>query len=361
MRTKAEMSHHAPNTSCRCKQIQVTSANSYRYNATERFENLYEKQARVNCPGAILIHHSGEQATLLELRLGVGDLVDQEPHTALRDDIREAVAALDVQHGLCPWRALAVEPHEWDDIDDRVRQPADHGPPPGLPDEVPDASVRLLLAGLLEPEDQLLNNVAERDHGTGPVVPPFGNARAGEEKLTGVPNDDHQGGGDTEAPALGAALFRRQLHAEHDLDEQQRNRQEPVHVTVGVVERHAGQFGIGVSLRTEVGVLLARVGPGVLVGVNPAVEDTDVVVGGDEGHHAGDEHCALVLRHDRRHPQPQEQRGGHHGGQREGQDVVNGLVVRIAHLEHHHGYKGCAARWDEMGSENCSSEGPCLG
>merc|ERR1711988_905778 len=128
--------------------LHTNTNNEFYSYTTERFENFNEKQTRVDCPGAILIHHSGEQATLLELRLGVGDLVDQEPDTALRDDIREAVAALDVQHGLRPRCPLAVEAHKRDDVHDRVGQPADHGPPPGLPEKLPDASVRLLLAGL---------------------------------------------------------------------------------------------------------------------------------------------------------------------------------------------------------------------
>merc|ERR1719158_2602456 len=165
-----------------------------------------------------MIHHSAEQRTvLLHLRLRVRDLVDQEADTALRDDIRGAVATLDQHHGLRTWGLGSMEPKKWDDVDDRVGEPADHGVPACRPNEVLNVGVLLLRGGLLQAVNELLHDVAEAAHGRAPEIPAVGQGWASKDALTGVPDTDHEGRGDAEVPALGAALLRRQLHDQDDL------------------------------------------------------------------------------------------------------------------------------------------------
>ena len=55
------------------------------------------------------------------------------------------------------------------------------------------------------------------------------------------------------------------------------------------------------------GVAVALVDVGELVGVDPRVEDPEVVVGGDEGDQAGDGHRRLVLLVHRAQAQPEEE------------------------------------------------------
>merc|ERR1712146_856209 len=119
-----------------------------------------------------LICRSAKQgAALLQLRLRVRDLVDQEAHATLRDDVRGAVAALDQHHGLC-WGARSMEADQGDDVHHGVGEPADNRDPAGLPDHGLDAGVGLLRGGLLQSEEQLLDDEGEEDEGSEPVVPP---------------------------------------------------------------------------------------------------------------------------------------------------------------------------------------------
>merc|ERR1719408_582426 len=60
------------------------------------------------------------------LGLHRGDAEDQQTNTALRDDVREAVAQLDADNGL---RAGGAE--HGDDVHERVGQPREHGHPLG--------------------------------------------------------------------------------------------------------------------------------------------------------------------------------------------------------------------------------------
>ena len=80
---------------------------------------------------------------LLLLGLGRSDAVDDEPNTALGDDIGAAVAHLDVHHRLSPCKTKHGE-----DVDDGVNQPARHGDPLSTEDQIADLWVRLRSAAV---------------------------------------------------------------------------------------------------------------------------------------------------------------------------------------------------------------------
>merc|ERR1719231_1000082 len=66
--------------------------------------------------------------------------------------------------------------------------------------------------------------------------------------------------------------------------------QQPVHVTISIIERHACQ-----SWCLHLHGTISNFTCGILISLHPRVEDPDVVVGSDEGDQARDEHSTLVL------------------------------------------------------------------
>ena len=63
------------------------------------------------------------------------------------------------------------------------------------------------------------------------------NIYAHGDHLAGVPEDDHEGRRETEGHRLEDRLRRGQLHHEHDLNAEEGHGEEPVHVTVSIIER----------------------------------------------------------------------------------------------------------------------------
>merc|ERR1719461_1012887 len=121
----------------------------------------------------------------------------------------------------------------------------------------------------------MIMTAEEGNHGSGPESPTLGQVSLVEDELAGVANDDHDGGGDSEAHSLAEEGLRVELHDEEDLKEQERHGQEPVHVSVGIVEGLSG----GVRGDGVVGSVLVHVlHRGVFVGFRPRVEDPEVVV-----------------------------------------------------------------------------------
>merc|ERR1719301_244822 len=122
------------------------------------------------------------------------------------------------------------------------------------------------------------------------------------------------GRGKTQAPALRNRFLRWQPHHEDQLDEKERDRENPVDVPIGIVERLPRQFDDVVALiRAELHIEC----------VIPGVEDSEVVVGRDEGHQACNrQRCAVVLG-DVRNLQPEEYRRASHPSDAKRKGVVH--------------------------------------
>merc|ERR1712109_10192 len=143
-------------------------------------------------------------------------------------------------------------------------------------------------------------------------------------------HSDFQGRADAQSLRLRVEGAVVQLHHQQHLIEQQWHREEPVHVTISIVEGNARKTGC-IDLQGSIHDLAGTVG----VSLHPRVEDAEVVVCCDECHEARDEHCTLVLVSDSCGTEPQVHSGGHHAHQGEGERVVHRLVLHIAHLVHH--------------------------
>merc|ERR1719502_2382444 len=264
----------------------------------------------------------------LLLGLGVSDLVDHKANTALGDDVGDAVADLDGDN-----RLGSGDAQHWEQVDNWVGAPRDHSHHLGSGDLAGNSLVLLSSSGGSQADQELVDDVQEEGHGDEPAHPARSQVTS-HDQLTIVARHNHQGSTQAQAPSLGAELRSWQLHHQQDLDQEQRHSQEPVHVSVGIVEWHTSQLW-----RTHLqGTSLHRASS-VLVGINPRVEDSDVVVGSDEGHQARDDHSRLVPVLHSEGAEPQVHGGGHHARQGEGEHVVHRLVLQIGHRVHHHGCK----------------------
>merc|ERR1712060_875328 len=90
----------------------------------------------------------------LVLRLGGCDVVNVQPDTALGDDVRHAVAALDGDDG-----GGAGEAEHWKHIHDRVGAPADDCDQLTLLDQARDGGVLLSSCGISQADEQSVNDV----------------------------------------------------------------------------------------------------------------------------------------------------------------------------------------------------------
>merc|ERR1711893_223760 len=95
----------------------------------------------------------------LLLRLGIGNLVDEQAHATLRDDVRGTVADLDADHGLGSRDAQHRE-----EVHDRICAPADHSHQLSCLDLVLHNTIGLTLSGLAQAHQQLLDDVQEEGH-----------------------------------------------------------------------------------------------------------------------------------------------------------------------------------------------------
>merc|ERR1712048_1188124 len=161
--------------------------------------------------------------------LGIGDLVDQESNTALGNDVRGAIANLNGHDRVCCCDAV-----HWEQVNHWVGAPADHGHNLGGADLAPDCWVSLVVGG-----SGKTNN-----------------------ELTVVAGDNHEGRAKSKCPGLAVVRLLVQIHHQEDLNEQQRHSQEPVHVSVGIVERHTCQsWCLHLHGTINHGVDAIRVGP----------------------------------------------------------------------------------------------------
>merc|ERR1719502_1422984 len=261
----------------------------------------------------------------LLLGLGVSDLVDHKANTALGDDVRDAVADLDGDN-----RLGGGDAQHWEQVDNWVGAPRDHSHHLSSGDLGGNSLVLLGSSGGSQADQELVDDVQEEGHGDEPAHPARSQVTS-HDQLTIVARDNHQGGAQAQAPSLGAELRSWQLHHQQDLDQEQRHCQEPVHASVGIVERHTSQ-----GWSAHVQGTIRDLASSVLVGINPRVEDSNVVVGSNEGHQARDDHSRLVPVLHSEGAEPQVHGGRHHARQGKGEHIVDSLVLQVGHLIHHH-------------------------
>merc|ERR1711990_655423 len=210
-----------------------------------------------------------------------------------------------------------------DDVHNRVCAPGEHGCP-ARPLDLVAASLRLGLLGLLEADEEGVHDVAERQHGEEPEAPSSASLAGG---LARVAVKNHESRADAEGGATLEGLLLGEAHHEDDLDEEQRDGKEPIDVPVGVVEWNTGG-GVAELLRVALVVVDALLGD-LTRGVrsDEGVEDTEVVVHGDESHQASEAESSLVALAEASEAEEEENGRRCHGGKPEGEGVVDEVIL----------------------------------
>merc|ERR1712032_816121 len=199
-----------------------------------------------------------QQATLAFVgRLQGGDLVDEQANTALGDDVGHAVTDLHCNNCLS-----SSNPEHGKQINHGVCAPADDGDDLAEGDHALHCGVLLTGGGISKANEQGVDDAQEDHHGEEPACPTLAQVAADDE-LSWVSYGDHRGGCDSKLLAISAALSGAHLHGQDDLHEQQGPGQEPVHVSVSIVERDTGE--LGVRVRTVLSNRSAASSCGVLV------------------------------------------------------------------------------------------------
>merc|ERR1719236_407497 len=275
-------------------------------------------------------HHSRrcyfvqQRPLLFNLALLGGNRPNQDPEDRFGYDVRNRIPDL-----LAGCRRHTGDTEHLDNVHDGIGQPGDDREPTSVSRERRDRWC-LLLRRLTQPDRQLRNNIEKRNHGKEPPHPPA--ARAVLD-LARIPESHHHRRGHTQRPALAHRFLRRQSHHENQLDEQERDGQNPVHIPIGIVERRTREFDHVVALlRVELHV----------ESIIPGIEDAEVVVGRDEGHQAGDGERRSVLLAHVVDLDPEEDRRTAHTRDAEGESVVHrtpASVVPTIH-ERRHGFSG---------------------
>merc|ERR1719161_1662993 len=221
-------------------------------------------------------HHSRrcyfvqQRPLLFNLALLGGNRPNQDPEDRFGYDVSNRIPDL-----LAGCRRHTGDPKHLDDVHEGIGQPGDNREPTSVSRERCDRGC-LLLRGFTQPDRQLRHNVEKRNHGKEPPHPPA--ARAVLD-LARIPESHHHRRGHTQRPALAHRFRRWQAHHEDQLDEGERDGQNPVDIPVGIVERRTRERNHVVALlRVELHI----------EGIIPGVEDAEVVVGRDEGHQARD-------------------------------------------------------------------------
>lgn len=245
-------------------------------------------------------------------RLGAGDGVDQQTHSALGNDIRDRVSELngddgtgsgDTNHGEDVDNGVSVVERKKKEERRRnhigvsepaillvmiippvpsfyVRAPRNDGGELGPDNESPDLGVRFGVGGVLESHQEGVDNVDKGNHGGGPPEPTRAQLRCIQDDFSGISEDNHECRGGSEGDGFGACFVGVEFHDENDFNEQEGDGQEPIHVTVGVIKGDTGSRER--SIRVP------------FVGFDPGVEDSEIVIGGNEGDQSSNDQGALV-------------------------------------------------------------------
>merc|ERR1719161_3135995 len=211
-----------------------------------------------------------QRPLLFNLALLGGNRPNQDPEDCFGYDVSDRIADL-----LTGCRRHAGDPDHLDDVHEGIGQPRDDREPASVPRERRDRWC-LLLRGFAQPNRQLRHNVEKWNHGKEPPHPPA--ARIALD-LAWIAKSHHHSRGDAQRPALAHRFRGWQSHDENQLDEKERDRQNPVDISIGVIERRTGEADHVVALlRVELHI----------EGIIPGVENAEVVIDRDEGHQARD-------------------------------------------------------------------------
>merc|ERR1719316_2068893 len=242
---------------------------------------------------------------VLLARLVRGNGPDQYTEDRLRDHIRNGVADL-LRRRCCDARK-ADHLH---DVHAGVGTPRDDREPARVGRE--GRGLRLHLRGRIRQADgKLPHDIEERDHRHEPPQPAAARLIL---NLPRVAEANHHRRRHPQRPRLLRGLLRGEPHHQDQLDEQERHREQPVHVAVRVVEREPGELDL-------VAVLL-----GVVLHVKrtvPRVEDAEVVIRRNERDDTGDNQRRTILLLEVRDLQPEENRRTPHPCDTEGEGIVD--------------------------------------
>merc|ERR1719405_361823 len=225
-------------------------------------------------------------AVLLRLNLALlrSDGPDQDAENCFCYDVRNRVSDL-----LAGRRRDAGDSEHLDDVHEGIRQPGDDRKPAGVSRERRDRSPMCggqLLRSFTQPNGELRHNIQEWNHGKEPPHPP---AARTVLDLARIAKSHHDRRRDTQRPALAHRFFGWQSHNQDQLDEEERDRENPVDIPIGIVEGSTSEGNRVVALlRVELHI----------EGIIPGVENAEVVVCRDGGHQTSDgERRAVLLVH----------------------------------------------------------------
>ena len=143
-----------------------------------------------------------------------------------------------------------------------------------------------LLRSCSQSDGELRHNIQEWNHGKAPPLPP---ASRTVLDLARIAKSHHDRRCDTQPPALARRFLSWQSHNQDQLDEEERDRENPVDIPIGIIERRTSEANRVVAL------LCVELH---IEGIIPGVENAEVVVCRDGGHQTGDgERCAVLLVH----------------------------------------------------------------
>ena len=151
----------------------------------------------------------------------------QDTEHRLGNEVRDGVA--DLLIAACRGTADA---HHLDDVDTWVCEPGDDCQVAGLHEESTD-TLRVRLGGSSQANHKGLHHKGEWAHGHGPEDPAGGIVVL---DLARIADGNHESRGNSKLPCQVLSLLHWQSHDQDQLDQKQRDSQEPVNVSVGIVE-----------------------------------------------------------------------------------------------------------------------------
>eukprot|EP00751_Fragilariopsis_kerguelensis_P010210 CAMPEP_0170806184 /NCGR_PEP_ID=MMETSP0733-20121128/31883_1 /TAXON_ID=186038 /ORGANISM="Fragilariopsis kerguelensis, Strain L26-C5" /LENGTH=86 /DNA_ID=CAMNT_0011160845 /DNA_START=138 /DNA_END=398 /DNA_ORIENTATION=+ len=81
--------------------------------------------------------------------------------------------------------------------------------------------IRFTVGGITKSNQQGVDNVHERDHGTTPIRPPGTETVGIGNEFTGIAQDNHECGRDTQRSGLRLGFIGRKFHDENDFNQQE--------------------------------------------------------------------------------------------------------------------------------------------
>merc|ERR1711953_459361 len=140
------------------------------------------------------------------LGLRVGDLVNHQSHTALRDDVGDTVADLNGDN-----RRRGIDAEHGEQVHDRVCAPANYSHHLSSLDFALDFWVGFGVRGSRKANEKLIDNVQEEAHGEGPAHPTWCEVTR-DDKLTVIARYNHQSSAHPESPSLAAVCLVVKFH-----------------------------------------------------------------------------------------------------------------------------------------------------